>query len=744
MTAHAQENTDANGVARGLAADGPWLRYRDTGLFVLPYRHHALEFAALPFLAPWRQFDKICLELPAQMPVDRIRKAVRDTAPATGCILIPSGHPFVLRVPEYPGDPAPASRAVHLSSLLPVSPDAMLTFLRLADDGPERRPQIEFVDADMPIELTEGDPESQPFPHVDAQEAAERGLRAWYERWRPALQAVPPSPRDAYRETFMALRLMESVLIPGCRALFVCGALHWHRIEALLNARTPNELRRELARHAVAAGQPSVSSREALPARPRRNLLPAPPSFRFTACTLDPAVLHSLQMSDVPWLVGEFERHVQAGRPHVDRQRWFRQMVVACWERTGRAVPPRALAVMEALLQRRMLADGRWSCDLDRHVLPCARAAAGASFTHELEQDAMQGDLQPSGSLPEGRVVPLPGEAILVFVEDETHLVRFPRCTARSRQPSERPWRMRRPSALTDKEQKAIKRGGLMMKPPCEERLHRHMCDRARHLGHEDIPFRRRNDPRPFRGDLGHGPDARRSIRAQACGDNTLYVRRPNRIPKRLPDCDECPVVWIFQQTRRIADRVTDFFTDNSRGQPLLTSFFWFHERRRRGPIRISRVAWFVRLYRNLTPSWDREAVERKLISRLPPEKFCTVRPWDDGDLPFDSDDPDLAVACAVKWSVCDHIVVVRVDPGYRTGERVRAFARDRGIRLLEPSPASFDRILLDRYRVDHEIPTQGTWQPPDPIAARLVAPVPGFEPVAVPHPLDKQTGHSP
>ena len=104
----------------------PWLRYRDTGLHVLPYRHHAIEFAALPFLAGIRQFDKVCLELPAWMPVERVRKAIADVAPGVGALLIPSGDPVPMLVQEYVGDPHPAVRIVSPSALLPIAPDAML------------------------------------------------------------------------------------------------------------------------------------------------------------------------------------------------------------------------------------------------------------------------------------------------------------------------------------------------------------------------------------------------------------------------------------------------------------------------------------------------------------------------------------------------------------------------------------------------------------------------------------------
>lgn len=707
--------------------EGPWLRYRGTGLYVLPYRHYALEFAILPFMHGLDRFDKVCLELSARLPVDLVRRAVTDVAPAAGAILAPRGDPIPMQVPEYPGDRHPAPRAVFDSALIPITTDAMLSVLRCSARDPARPPRIEFVDADLPDGLSIREAKASAFPHVDAQEAAERGLSGWYARWEPLLRACAPTPSDAYREAFMALRLMESVLVPGCRALFICGAMHWHRIAARLDAGKPDELRRELA-HPAPTALPPPPGPGLLPHRRRRtNDRTDPVPLRLTVCTLDPSILYSLHMMDIPNVVEKFEHRLVAGNPAVQREEWIRQMVAACWERTLRPTSPRTLALMETFALRRQLSDARWSCDLDRHLLPSATATAGKSFAHELEQEAMRYGLQPSGNPPEGRVVPLSDNAILIFVDNEVHLVRLPR--SNDPNPSgRRPLRIPRPDTLTDKEHGDVARRSLMMKPPCEERLHLHMCDLARRLGHDRLDFLRGYRPRPFNGHLGRGPEARRTIRAQACGDDTLYVKRPDRQPKRRAECDECPVVWVFDCTRPIEDRVTDFFAETSRGKTLLSSFFWFNERRRNGPIRTSQIAWFVRLYRNVTPSWDKALVERRLIAPLPPGKFCTVRPWDDHDLPFGRNDPDLAVACAVKWSVCDHVVVVRVDPTYRVGDGARAFARARGIRILEPDPGSFDRILLTRYGMDHEVPTAGTWHPPDPIAVRLVAPVPGFD----------------
>lgn len=704
---------------------GPWLRYRHTGLHVFPYRHHAPEFAALPLLAGLDGFDTVCLELPDWLPVHDLRQAVLDTAPATGGVLLHLGEPEVLAIPEYEGDSHLVQRPVQRSTILPITPDAMISVLRMTGTTPAGGPSVAFVDAGWPWENAGEEPERGPFPYVDAQEVFERGLQAWYGRWLPLLQATRGTPRDAYREAAMAQRVHDLVLAPQRRGLLICGALHWHRIEALLDAARPSGLRR----------REGLAEASALHASPMRRWLagwmrmnrPRVPARRFTVCRLDPAVLFSLHMMDIPYVSELFERQWAAGALHVDRQAWIRRMVATCWERTGRPVPVRALTVMEAFLQRRLQSAGRWSCDLDMHLLPCVSAAAGRSFAYELEREAMRYTLEPSGAVPEGRVVRLSSNALLIFVGHDVHLVGIPGQAATRPGSGLRPMRIPQPASLTGKERDHVGAAGLMMKPPCEERLHRHMCDRARDLAHAQLPRRQRPRSRRFAGKVGWGLDVKRSLRTHACGEPVLYVQRPVREAVRGPECVECPVVWVFKVRCRIVERVTDFFEENSRGRRLLTSFFWFHERETNGPVRVSRIAWFVRLYRNLTPSWDRERVERLLISQLPEDRFCTERPWDDGDLDFERNDPDLAVACAVKWSVCDHVTVVRADPAYRVGTAVQDFARERGVRLLDVDAAGLDRILLARYAVDYEVPTRGSWHPPDPIASRLVEPVPGF-----------------
>ena len=102
--------------------------------------------------------------------------------------------------------------------------------------------------------------------------------------------------------------------------------------------------------------------------------------------------------------------------------------------------------------------------------------------------------------------------------------------------------------------------------------------------------------------------------------------------------------------------------------------------------------------------------------------------PWNDAALSEHYRGPDLAVAWAVKWTLKDHLVVVNLDPAYRIGAQVRAYAKQRGVRILLAPPTAFDPILIARYRHDHEVPIRSSWQPPAKVWSRFVEPVPGFD----------------
>lgn len=679
----------------------PWLRYRDTRLCVIPSRHGSVEFAWLAHESGVDGFDKILLELPSSFPVAWVVDAVERMGDGTGAILIPRRGPFWTRVPEFPGDPDPEERLVFLSTLVPVVADSMMMALRMAARCGAAGPQVEFIDVESPGHVLEDEPDIA-FPFCDPQEVAERGLQAWYARWEPTLRRMPRSPRDAMRETAMAERLRTGVLREGCRALFVCGAAHWPRISDLLD------------------GAPAASP-ATLTAEARR-----PDDLRLVA--IPPVILFSWQLMDIPFVVGEFEEAVRGEFGTFERDSSIRRLLCRAYEAAGRSVPPGSFDFLQRYLKRRVSATGRWSCDLDEHLLDAARVTAGSPFAHVLEQEAVDYSPGAPDGVPVGRVVPAGPGCYFILVRDEAHHVMIGSSAAEPNQRG-RPFRIPRNLELTPHERKYLKTSAsLYMKPSCEERLHKMMCDTARYRGHELVPEQRRYQPRVFRGHLAAGIEPRRTLRARALGQRTTYVRHRIRIARNILHCDECPVVWVFHADRPVLHRVGDFFPDGPDGGQLFTSFFWFCGRTRIEVVHRNRIAFFVRIHRNVTPSWDEAVVDRLLLSRIPHGKRCHTRPWNDEGLsPFFSG-PDLAVACAVKWALTDHVVVVRADPSYAIGSAAAGYARAAGVRLLTLTPESFDPILLARYELDHELPTKGAWQHPDERCLRFVEPVPGFD----------------
>jgi hypothetical protein len=325
-------------------------------------------------------------------------------------------------------------------------------------------------------------------------------------------------------------------------------------------------------------------------------------------------------------------------------------------------------------------------------------------------------------------VVPAGGGAYFFSTEEHAHLVVLPN-DEREPPPDARPFRASSSTSLTAREQERLsKGGGILMKPPCEERLHKYLCDQARWQAHQIMAVRREFRARPFRGDLKAGIHWRRTLRERARGGTQTYVRQRIRDLPLGCGCDECPVVWVFDASVPVVSKVSDYFPDDSNFGQVYSSFFWFSDRNRESRVTRSEIACLVRLNRNVTPSWDKALVKRLLFDRLPEDRRCRASPWYDDELPDGLKGPDLAVACAVRWGVTDHVVIVRVDQGYRVNETAVQYAADRGIRLVDVHPSSFHPILLKRYRIDHEVPSKGDWHPPNPLAMRFVEPVPGLE----------------
>jgi len=420
---------------------------------------------------------------------------------------------------------------------------------------------------------------------------------------------------------------------------------------------------------------------------------------------------------------------VVRGDGRFDRPDEERRLLADVYEAGHGRLSPRGMLNVLELAHRHRATRGRWSLDLDEHLLPAVRAVGGRTLEEVAERVALDSDEATESRRHLARVLPLEDGAYLVFTRKRIHLIRRDEDGEPDERMAKRPLRHSNRIRFSESEKSRLGLGGLItMKAPSEERLHLYMCNRARELAHHAEYTTRHERSRRFRGNLGGGLDYRRTVRSWAGGVPELFVKKTERREIHATECLTCPVVWIFDAQAGGTRMVNDYFQlEDGRGK-LYTTFFWFSHRTLFRRVTRSQIAYFVRLYRNVTPSWDRALVARQLTDVVPPEKFCRTSPWFDAALPGGLCGPDLAVATAIRYALGDHVVVVNGDRQYRMASAVTEYARGSGIRLLPAAAHAFDPILFDRYQRDHEVPSGGHWREPDPLWSRFVEPVPGFD----------------
>ena len=677
------------------------VRYGNTELMVLPSVHCQIEFAAAALNADLAQFDRILVELPATLPVYPVLGLLERMRGAPGAILVARGEAILAKVPESPDDPARREMPLFQSGMLPITHDSIVTTLRWAARN-ERGDAVRFVD--LPAEWNSGPAESfsEQLAPFDSAEVTDLGVAGWYERHACWLAAMPHTKRFLLREAHMAWMVRETLLeIPDGRILFVCGALHWERIRDRLD-------------------------RNDFPDFTTRTLPMLSPETLF-AYTLSPVTLYSWQLADLPWLAWRFAREFQGQHPSFDRVKLGDALLRTTCQRHPSSLTPRNLLLLEMLLARMLRGEGRQSWHFDRHLLPAARAAAGTAFAECLEAHAMRHPMPKTRNVPEARVVPAGGDEYFIVGPHEAHIIRMPAASTTSSSGS-RTLRIGRSRRLTMRESLRMHALTLdRMKCPAEERLNKFMCDHARWQGHNLLARRHDFRRRPFRGSLHAGIDYKRTIAASARGDETLFVRQRMRSNASHSGCDSCPVVWVFDARAPVQVRMGDFFQESVIGH-LYTSFFWFTGQTQRHRVRRHDIAWYVRIQKNITPSWDRSLVDRELLDHLPAGRRCKVEPWDDKELNARFSGPDLAIACAIKWSFAGHITLVNCDASFRPGQDVLGYAESKGVQVLSPSIENFDPILLERLKLDHDVPIKTSWSAPDALFLRYVSPVPGFD----------------
>lgn len=676
--------------------DDPWIRYRDTGLFVVPSVHGRLVFAHLVVEAcRRRRFDVLAVELPASHAHDGSLDWIRDLSPGTGMLLRAVGRP--VRV-ELARDTAggifggPSTVLARRADAIPVTPsDSIVMALRcprlLADRWPGWHPEIVPIDADHR-------PTARPALRgriVDDYAACVEGLSVFHDRWRARWRSARIEPLDMIRERVMASHLARFVK-EGREVLFVCGAAHWQPIADLLD-------------DGVAPGPAAPEGTRKRRSRTADRIVAVEPSLAWLWGWLD----------DVPGVVWEFERACQEGKTaDWDKRDATRGLLAAALERLqqrGHAVSARRLIKMHRYRDVLLSADGRWTPELDDHIVHTANTCVSRRFGEALKRLALEYPV-PDHALPtavslsrttDGRgVLHVRGAAFLCEPED-------PAIGSGRRLP------LPLDTGLTATERVELGTMPWIYRDwPAEQMLHNRLIARARLLAHRSAV---ETTVRRFEGTLGLGVAWRRTLRSHAAGTPELYVRlqRGGRRPSRR--CDgRCPVVWVFDAETPATQTFTGIVPRDAHTHvpQCYSAFYWLTACRQVGqtPIQQFVTAYSVSLMRGLMGSGRHRspASVNAMVASFPAHRRATIAPWRDRSLGAFAGF-DLAVAAAIKYAG-DHVIVVSL-PSHAIGTGVEAFARERRVRIIRISRDQFERSALERLSLDHNVPAPAHWERP-------------------------------
>jgi len=687
----------------GASAHDPWIRYRDTSLYVVPSIHHRQIFAELVYDACWRKrFDVIAVELPPSYAEMGIVDAFLRMAPAPGFVIHPSGCTEVMEVPanDHPDCEETETRVVQKAVLYAMTPcDSIVMALRcpglLRRRWPGWKPEVALIDAEhREIGRSRSD-----LPMADDYEVAVKGLAAFYARLEERLDAVRVVEVDARRERVMGSRL-RGLLDEGKEVLFVCGAAHWKSLREYLDMGCP----------------PDSPFREGSGPPERLLLAPVRPEAVWVSGWLD----------DIPRIVWEFETACVEGRPPESFDKHEALKIV--WRETielslakKRPVSPRRLFKMRRYARTLADASGRWIPALDRHLIHAAESCVGEEFAEAFKEVALRFPSEPPDGVPYARFTRAGDGGFFMMVGEEVfHLEPTPKSDPDGggfRVPIEEP------VPLTTEEKQKLEKSGNRKAFPGQQDLHNRLIDRARRLAHRT---RRETITRRFSGDIGLGPSWRSSMRALSRGEKRfLHVRQAKRGPK-YGSCDgTCPVAWIFDaEATNLSQHSSEHVPLRGDFEAFDDLFQWHHpERKIEANVIELRVAYSVSLTRGLIPLFDKtEKDYEKFLAWYPPERLCRTDPDKDPDLRPFRGGYEIAIACAVKYAA-DHLVVVAL-PDLRISERLLRFASDRGVRLIRVSRDDFDPRSLSRLSLYHRVPAPGPWSKPYEFCYRFIPPV--------------------
>lgn len=670
----------------------PWIRYRDTGLYAVPGIHHRLVFAQLVLEACRRKrFDVIAVELPGSLSADWLKR-IAGFAPATGMLLDSYGAREQVRlVQEDDADAAHPRRVLARNGLaLPITPaDSIIAALRcprlLAPHWKDWQPEVVAVDmAHAPVER----PASR-LRVMDDYEVAVRGLSAFQERWNEAWLGGRVDPLDGLRERRMASHLARFIA-QGQDVLFVCGAGHWHPITRLLDDDMPG-----LAARRSPATAPRGAGR-------RLHLVNVDPRVAWLWGWLD----------DIPAVVWEYERACVTGTSASwDKREATRRLVTAgvgCAQRDRHPASLRRLAKMDRYGRVLLAAAGRWTPELDNHLIHSAETCVSRGFARRLKELSLE---YPAGRSDAGqsfRLLETKDGRLALRVGDEYFLFKpvDPGVGSGRRLP------LRAAQRLTAPERVALTKSRWVYRDwPPEQALHNRLLARARLLAHRQS---RDDVARPFTAGMGHGVSVRHTLRAWAAGRPDAYVRHARPRRHDPPACDgRCPVVWILDATAPIVTRFHGYVPREAHSyrSRCISAFYWTKGAHELGDSHIQQysVAYTVSLMRGLMPPGQRRnaATVASVVGSFPPHRRATIAPWDDASLrAFHG--CDLAVASAVKYAG-DHVIVVSRS-SHGIGAEVESFARDRRVRIIRLRRDGFEPSALERLGLDHNVPAPTHW----------------------------------
>ena len=676
----------------------PWVRYRDTGLYCVPSIHHRLVFAQLVVEACRRiPFDVIAVELPSSY-----RKTVRQALrllPHPSLIINPiEGTELELNVPltENPYDVATAPRVVKWGAVLPVSVcDSIVTALRcpdlLREVHPDWRPRILFIDKDF------GSRQGSDIRiNVrDDYEVIQLGLPKFLERLSESLEAAKDPVVDDRREQFMADQLRKPI-DAGKKVLLVCGAGHWRGICRHLD---------EGPAHAPEA-TPSPDLADAFVA-------PIEPNMAWMGGWLD----------DIPRVSWEFE---SACRLHqsFDKLAALKGVSEALISRASAEkiyVSPRRLGKAKALADRLAAAEGCWIPKLGPHLINSAQTCVGEEFARITGELALEFPSKLSPRRKNAGIRVIDPNHWLVYHKNEITLVDLP-----GGQPerSEGIWVRKsheNPALTEDEERDFASRVSTTRDWPGDVQLAYEMDDAVRDMVSTN---EKRQVSQRSLGGTGSGIDLRRTIRAKAQGDSSVYVRKSHGV-RRVQKQESghhlvTPVVWVFDSgVMDYSHAGTCAWINRNRlvhtSVTLVTKKEFLFEdeiyRQRMAALTdIGRSRSF--LPRNCRPGVDDGRAEKKVDTRylraIPKDKVC----YDSKEALVDLDGSDsfsagdYAVACGIRYAA-DRIILV-AEPSLQISPTVSQYARDQGVGIDRIPIQRFSRQRIDRFRWIYWVPCPG------------------------------------